>query len=129
MKLNVELGLPFVSVDLIFRGEALSLGKVLLDTGSASTIFNANRLGTIGVIPEKDDIVDAVRGIGGVEYVYTKQLDQIQLDHTILKSFLVEIGNMDYGLEIDGILGFDFISEAKLIIDSKELSVYPYGSE
>lgn len=30
---------------------------------------------------------------------------------------------MNYGMEIDGILGFDFIRSAGLVIDSKELNV------
>jgi hypothetical protein len=123
MKLNIVHGLPFICVELIFRGKVLTLEKVLLDTGSASTIFNANKLEAIGVIPEENDSVDAIRGVGGVEYVYTKQLDQLQLDQNILHNFNVEIGSMEYGLELDGILGFDFISAAELIIDTKKLIV------
>lgn len=30
---------------------------------------------------------------------------------------------MNYGMEIDGILGFDFIHSADLVIDCKELTV------
>ncbi|MBP1174150.1 hypothetical protein JOE49_001402 [Paenibacillus sp. PvR133] len=33
---------PFVKVKVIFRGEELTLSKVLLDTGSASTLLNAD---------------------------------------------------------------------------------------
>jgi len=36
----------------------------------------------------------------------------------------VEIGAMDYGIEIDGILGFDFIRTAGLIIDTNKMRVY-----
>ncbi|MEX2460041.1 MAG: retropepsin-like aspartic protease [Paenibacillaceae bacterium] len=124
MKLNLRFGLPFVSVELIFRGKSMSLDKVLLDTGSASTIFNANRLDTIGVMPEGDAVVDAIRGVGGLEYVYTKQLNQLQLDQSFLVNFQVEIGNMDYGIDLDGIIGFDFITAAELVIDTKQLIVY-----
>lgn len=42
---------------------------------------------------------------------------------TSLEGFEVEIGEMNYGMEIDGILGFDFIQAAGLVIDSKELKV------
>lgn len=124
MKFNIKFGLPFVSIELIFRGKVLLLEKVLLDTGSASTILNANRLEIIGVVPEEYDVVDAIRGVGGVEYVYTKQLDQLKLDQTILENFQVEIGNMDYGFDLDGIIGFDFISDAELVIDTKQSIVY-----
>lgn len=32
---------------------------------------------------------------------------------------------MDYGMEIDGIIGFDLIQAANLVIDSEKLLVYP----
>ncbi len=51
MRLNVNLGLPFVSVVIEFRGQKLMLKKVLLDTGSAGTIFSADAVGVIGVVP------------------------------------------------------------------------------
>jgi hypothetical protein len=31
---------------------------------------------------------------------------------------------MDYGMEIDGIIGFDFIQAAKLLIDTIRMQVY-----
>ncbi len=36
----------------------------------------------------------------------------------------VEIGPMDYGFDIDGILGFDLIREAKLVIDASRMSIF-----
>ena len=60
-------GLPFVSTTIAFRGEILRLEKVLLDTGSASTLLNADIVSKIGMIPEENDVVDIIRGVGGVE--------------------------------------------------------------
>jgi hypothetical protein len=45
----------------------------------------------------------------------------IHFGDLLQESFEVEIGNMDYGMDIDGILGFDFISASNLVIDTKEL--------
>jgi hypothetical protein len=39
----------------------------------------------------------------------------------------VEIGEMNYGMQIDGILGFDFIRSAGMVIDSKDLSITVSG--
>ncbi|WP_157261136.1 hypothetical protein [Paenibacillus wynnii] len=36
-----------------------------------------------------------------MEYVYTKYLDSIIVGDATLEEFQVEIGNMDYGMEID----------------------------
>lgn len=126
MKINIQYDLPFVSLVVEFRGKKIRLDKVLLDTGSAGTIFNANVVGEIGVVPEENDIVDTIRGVGGVEYVYVKNFDIIHFGDIHQENFEVEIGNMDYGIEIDGILGFDFIRASSLIIDMKELLISHY---
>ena len=124
MKINIQYGLPFVELDVTFRGKKLRLDNVLLDTGSAGTVFNANVLEKIDVVPEENDVVDTIRGVGGVEYVYVKNFDLIQFEEISQKDFKVEIGNMDYGMKIDGILGFDFICSAKLVIDTSKMLVY-----
>jgi hypothetical protein len=124
MKIDIQYELPFVKLVVQYRGKRLILNKVLLDTGSAGTILNANVVDEIGVVPEENDAVDIIRGVGGVEYVYVKNFEKIILGEVSQENFQVEIGNMDYGLEIDGILGFDFIQSSKLVIDSKDLLVY-----
>jgi len=78
----------------------------------------------IGVAPEENDIVDTIRCVSGVEYVYVKSFDLIQFGEISQEDFQVEIGVMDYGLNIDGILGFDFISSTKLVIDTNTILVY-----
>lgn len=42
MNLTEHYGLPFVSIKILFRGRELTLDKVLLDTGSASTLLNSD---------------------------------------------------------------------------------------
>nr|WP_260398876.1 hypothetical protein [Peribacillus simplex] len=39
------------------------------------------------MVPERNDVVAIIRGVGGVEYVYTKYLDSIIVDEAILKNF------------------------------------------
>lgn len=123
MRIDVRYGLPFIEVIICYRGEELHLKNVLLDTGSAGTIFNADVVDAIGVQIEPGDFLNKIRGVGGVEVVYSKQLDFVSTGEASLGRFEVEIGEMDYGMEIDGILGFDFIQSAGLVIDSKELIV------
>jgi len=71
------------------------LHKVLLDTGSATTIFRADLVGEIGIVPESNDIVDTIRGVGGIEYVDTKTLNVIRFGKINVEDLQVEIGSMD----------------------------------
>ncbi len=123
MNIDVRYGLPFIEVIICYRGEELHLRNVLLDTGSAGTIFSADVVDAIGVKIEPGDFLNKIRGVGGVEVVYSKHFDFVKAGEVSLRAFEVEIGEMNYGMEIDGILGFDFIRSAGLVIDSKELTV------
>lgn len=123
MNITEMYGLPFVSIQIEFRGQKVNLPNVLLDTGSASTLLNADVVRGIGMVPEENDVVNIIRGVGGIEYVYTKLLDSITVDGALLHNFEIEIGNMDYGLELDGILGFNFMSQTGAVIDTNNMEL------
>jgi hypothetical protein len=40
-----------------------------------------------------------------------------------LNGFEVEIGGMDYGFEINGILGMDFLTQAGAVLDLSDLTI------
>jgi hypothetical protein len=124
MNIDMRYGLPFIEIGICYRGEELQLKNILLDTGSAGTIFSADVVAAIGVEVEPGDYLNKIRGVGGVEVVYSKQFDFVRVSKATLESFEVEIGEMNYGMEIDGIIGFDFIQSVGLVIDSKKLTVY-----
>jgi hypothetical protein len=105
MKIRLERGLAYVEVVLAFRGRSLCLGETILDTGSASTIFSADRLLEIGIVPEPVDALHRLRGIGGTEYAFTKRLDLLAVSDMKVPDFEIEVGAMDYGFPAEGILG------------------------
>lgn len=119
----IKHDLPFVEATITFRGQTIKCENVLLDTGSAGTLFNVDKLIEIGVKPEPNDITHTIYGIGGTEFVYSKMMDIIQVGDAKLQNFQIEIGAMDYGLELDGIIGFDFMRELGLIIDTKNMKI------
>jgi hypothetical protein len=51
-----------------FRGKEKEIDKVLIDTGSAGTIFNADVLYEIGIKPEANDYRNTITGVGGEEF-------------------------------------------------------------
>ncbi len=57
MQLTLQDDLPFVQVALAYQDKTISIDHVLVDTGSASTIFAARAVALIGVLPEMTDTV------------------------------------------------------------------------
>ena len=97
----------------------------MLDTGSAGTIFSTDKVLALGLQYEPDDIVHRIRGVGGAEFVFTKRIDRLAVDELQVTEFDIEVGAMDYGLEIDGIIGMDFLTQVGAVIDLARLEIYP----
>jgi hypothetical protein len=125
MKIRLEHGLAYGEVVLTFRGRSLRLRDTILDTGSASTIFSADRLLEIGVVPEPLDELHRLRGIGGTEYAFTKRLDLLAIDDVRVANFEIEVGAMDYGFPAEGILGLDYLLRIGALIDLRRLELRP----
>jgi len=125
MKIRIQSGLPFVTVTIAHRGRAITLENVVLDTGSAGSVFQTDRMTEIGIFPEPNDDIIQVEGIGGVEFVYTRQIEGVMAGELHVNDFVIEIGAMAYGFVFDGILGFDFLQQAQAIIDLSTLELRP----
>lgn len=106
---------------LIIKVNPLTLNNILIDTGSASTIIAAEIAIELGLGPEPLDVIRKIRGVGGTEYVYEKNIGRIQLGTKKLTQFRIQIGDMDYGFDIDGILGMDYLMRAKVIVDLENM--------
>jgi hypothetical protein len=123
VKLRLDRGLPFVTIEIGWKRSSLTLDSVLLDTGSASTVLSADRLGALGIGLEPEDPIHRIVGVGGGEFVYCKRLPWIRLGHCRAQEVPVEIGAMSYGFRIDGIPGMDFMQQLGLLIDLHKLEV------
>ncbi len=77
----------------------------LLDTGSGGSVFKMDVVKDIGITIEDDDVIESISGVGGTEFVYKKDIESISLGMLKLDNFKIEVGVMDYGFEINGILG------------------------
>lgn len=124
VKLDIKYGLPFCKVTLIYKGKSISLDNVLLDTGSGGTVFKMDKVDEIGITIDKDDTIETISGVGGIEFVYKKTIDGINFGDMEIKDFIIEVGVMDYGFEINGIIGMDFLKKAGAIIDLDKMIVY-----
>ncbi|GIK56645.1 MAG: hypothetical protein BroJett015_23080 [Chloroflexota bacterium] len=123
MKIEVRDGLPYVSAKLTHLGKTITLNNVVVDTGSALTLFRTDDLLQLGILFASDDVVEQVRGIGGVETVVAKRIETISLGGLLLTDFIVDMSAMNYGFVIDGLLGFDFLQQAGAVIDLAAMEI------
>lgn len=123
MKLELRGGLLYTSARLTFRGREVDHDRVIVDTGSASTLFAADAVTAVDLFPEPLDTLRRIRGVGGVEFVFTKKIDRISVGELQVAGFEVEIGALEYGFAIEGILGLDFLRAAKAVLDLAELEL------
>lgn len=123
MQLILKDNLPFITIAVSYRGMSIDIPGVLVDTGSASTILAVDSVAEIQMTPEPDDILYTIRGVGGSEVVFSRRIDHLKIGEHALPDFEVEIGGMDYGFEINGIVGMDFLTRAGAVIDLRRLEL------
>jgi len=123
MQLSLRDDLPFVTLTATYGGNSMDIPSVLVDTGSASTILAADRVASIHIYPEPGDRLYTIRGVGGSEVVFTRLIDRLQVGESGLWNFEFEVGGMDYGFEIGGILGMDFLRRAGAAIDLRQMII------
>lgn len=123
MRIVLRDRLLFVTVTIAYGGREIEVSNVLLDTGAASTVINADIAGELGIFAQRTDRLRELRGVGGHEYVFVRELDRIIVDARTMDHFEVDIGEVDYGVGIDGILGMDFLIASRAIIDLSTLEL------
>jgi predicted aspartyl protease len=116
-KLIIDEGLLLSDMEVVYQGKSLWLNKVLVDTGSGGTILSSDLVEKIGLIGEEGDTIYRISGVGGSEFVFLKVVDTLKLGNLEVNDFTIEVGDMDYGFELDGIVGLDFLKEVGAIID------------
>ena len=107
MHLRFKHDLPCVNVTLTYGQAAIELTEVIIDTGSVSSIFPTDVVERIGILPAPQDRLRNIHGIGGIETVFIRQVDRLQVGNFFLDSFEIDIGTMEYDLSTNGILGID----------------------
>lgn len=58
-----------------------------------------------------------------IQVQYKKVIDKVSLGDFSVNDFKVEIGVMDYGFDINGIIGVNFLKEINAVIDLKEMII------
>lgn len=85
--------LPFVSVLIHAKGQKFTVHNVLLDTGSAATIFRTDLMEEFGVGLEPTDRIREMVGIGGSETVIEKRIEAVEVGELIVRPFTIQYSN------------------------------------
>jgi hypothetical protein len=123
-KIRLFGGLPFVEIDLCHNGKHIRLSKILLDTGSAGTLLSIEHAFELDLDYTPSDQLRRVHGVGGAEFVFVKKIDHVALADMICLDFAIQIGDMDYGMSFDGIIGVDFLMQVKARLDFGAMQIY-----
>ena len=122
-KLFIDEGLLLTDMEVTYKGKSLLLKRVLVDTGSGSTIIKTDLAESIDIVAEENDMIYRISGVGGSEFVFSKTIDSIKIGEKEADNFTLEIGAMDYGFELDGIIGLDLLQQIKVIINLDNLII------
>lgn len=122
-KLMIDHGLLLTEMELTFNGRMLHLQRVLVDTGSGGTIVSTDLAETIGLVAEENDMIYRISGVGGSEFVYSKATDSVRIGAIQTKDVAIEIGAMDYGFDLEGIIGLDLLQQLKAVININKLTI------
>ena len=124
MKIQLRYGLPFITGTISFRGKTLLLTHMLLDSGSEGTVLSADKLTEIGVVLGYADQMRQIHGVGGSEFVFIRTVDALSVEDFGVTNFVIEVGAMDYGFEIDGIIGMNFLQKVGAIVDFDRMEIH-----
>ncbi len=123
INLTLKHGLIFSDLTIRFRGKEQTIENVLIDTGSGGTILKSDLVFEIGIEMEPTDQIETIRGVGGSEFVFLKTIEAVELGGLIVSDFECEIGAMDYGFDINGIVGLNFLKKVGAIIDLENMEI------
>lgn len=128
MIVEIRYGLPLVTVTIVNGGLAVVIPEVLLDTGSGGCLFRCQDMARIGLVIDGSTPTHRIRGIGGTERISLLRVDRISADPLEVSNLHVGVVAVDYGFGIRGILGMDFLLQARAVIDLATLELRSGGT-
>ena len=116
-KIIFKDGLIYADATLSHGNKKVTIKNALVDTGSAATVISNEIANKLGLKPEPTDIINSVQGVGGSETVIEKKIDSVCLDTAAVTGFHIQVGAMDYGIELEAIIGLDMLTGCKAVLD------------
>ncbi len=125
MKIKLNNGLLYATLELTYNGKLKILDDIIIDTGAAHSIICPDIVEDLGIEDSPEDELITMYGIGGAQYAYRKKIDGIKFGSCLVKGYKLDFGYIDENGRIKGLLGLDLLMEMGLILDLKNLKIYP----
>jgi predicted aspartyl protease len=118
------------SLMICYNGRSLTIDSLVIDTGAAHSLLSSDIVTEIGIKFENGDKLVRSFGIGGDEYSFRKQIDQIQLGDLTIKDIRIDFGVFHEDINhINGLIGLDILKSGNMIIDLYQMQMYPANSK
>jgi predicted aspartyl protease len=114
---------------ICYKGRSLTIDKLVIDTGAAHSLLSSDIVSEIGIKFENGNKLVRSFGIGGDEYSFRKQIDQIQLGDLVMKDITLDFGVFHENIShINGLIGLDILKNGEMIINLHHMQMYPAAS-
>ncbi len=90
MQLISRHDLVYVTATLTYRETTVAIADVRVDTGAASTVSNADFGADAGIHLAPSDQLRRLRGVGGHEHVFMRQVERFAVGDHGLEGFEVD---------------------------------------
>lgn len=104
-----QRGLLSMPIEIVHGGFSSSLSGCILDTGSAGTTFDTDRMAGLGIKSTPESKLRRLVAVGGHQTVFTRRVDTILLGGLPLHDIEIEVGNLNSKFGIEGIIGTDLM--------------------
>lgn len=116
--LKLRHSLLFCNLDIDIDDNILHFDNVLIDTGSATTLINSDYISLDG----SEEFI-SIYGVGGYETVLNKHFNKIIIDNFPIDNIDLSVGELDYGIKIDMLIGLDLLSKLNANINIKDMTM------
>lgn len=118
INLKFKNSLLFCELDININGQLLHLNNVLIDTGSATTLINSDYVSLDG----SEEFIN-IYGVGGYEAVLNKHFNTIIINDISINDTIISVGELDYGIDIDMLLGLDLLQKLNANLNIKDMTL------
>lgn len=118
INLKLKHSLLFCELDITIDNKKVHLNNVLIDTGSATTLINSDYI----LLDGSEKFIN-IYGVGGYEAVLNKHFDTISLNNIPLNNMVLSVGELDYGINIDMLIGLDLLKLLNTNISIKDMTL------